>query len=315
MRRVALATADEESPKHLTGPHHPERPERVELILAHLRRCGLLEQLIPIQAQPAGLEWIELVHEPAYIRRVEQTCLRSEPVIDSMDTEISPGSYGAALHAAGAALKLCDAVVSGKASAGFAAMRPPGHHAEHALAMGFCLFNNAAIAARYLQKRHGLRRILIVDWDVHHGNGSQHAFEKDADVFYFSTHQYPHYPGTGAASEKGEGAGVGATLTLPMRAGSGDVEYRRAFEQALLPAALAFRPEAVLVSAGFDAHRDDPLGEIQLTEGMYGEMTRIVRRIAEESSAVGVISLLEGGYHPVAMPLSVESHLRALLQD
>jgi acetoin utilization deacetylase AcuC-like enzyme len=287
----------------------------VDWILARLESAGLLGRLTRVDSTPASLDAIGEIHEAGYVARVADACAAGGTFFDSMDTEISTGSYGAALHAAGAALRLCDEVVAGRADAGMSLMRPPGHHAERTEAMGFCLFNSVAVAARTLQKRHGLRRVLIVDWDVHHGNGTQHAFEEDPDVFYFSTHQWPHYPGTGAARERGRGAGLGTTLNVPMAAGAGDEEYRRAFEEQLVPAAAVFRPEFILVSCGFDAHRDDPLGGILLSEGMYGEMTRILRRIAADAGARGIVSLLEGGYHPVAMPASAEAHVRALLED
>jgi acetoin utilization deacetylase AcuC-like enzyme len=315
MRRVGIAVLPEGAAEHETGPTHPERPERIGWIFSRLRHSGLLGSLVPLEARPASEEWITEIHDPGYVRRVERSCRRGARVIDSMDTAISEGSYDAARLASGAALALCDAVVSGQVEAAFAPVRPPGHHAERDLAMGFCLFNSVAIAARYLQKRHGLRRILIVDWDVHHGNGTQHAFEDDPDVLYFSTHQYPHYPGTGAEGERGRGRGAGLTVNVPMPAGAGDGQFRRAFEDILAPAALEFRPEAILISAGFDAHRDDPLSDLLVSDGLYAEMTRLVRSIASEVSASGIVSLLEGGYHPEAMPRSVEAHLRALQED
>ena len=314
MGTVALATAAAGSPPHRTGPQHPERPERVDWILERLASAGLLDRLSRIESFPAPLEWIETIHDPGYVRRVEGACAAGETLLDAMDTEVSAGSYEAARHATGAALRLCDEVVSGRAAAGFSLMRPPGHHAERAEAMGFCLFNTVAVAARYLQKRHGLRRVLIVDWDVHHGNGTQHSFEDDAEVFYFSTHQWPHYPGTGAAGQRGRGAGLGTTLNVPMPAGAGDAEYRRAFEEKLAPAAREFRPEFILVSCGFDAHRDDPLAGIELSEDMYAEMTRHLAAIREESGARGIVSILEGGYHPLAMPDCAARHVGALLE-
>ncbi len=293
---------------------HPERSERVARILARLEADGVLPRLTPITAAPADRASIEAVHHPAYIARVEDAVASGELMLDSMDTGIGPGSFGAALEAAGAALQLCDAAVAGTIDSGFAAMRPPGHHAEFDEAMGFCLFNNIAIAARHLQRRRGLGKVLIVDWDLHHGNGTQHAFFADPSVFYTSLHQYPWYPGTGAAGETGTGAGLGTTLNFPMRAGAGDAEYLRAFTDRLLPAAAAFRPEAILVSAGFDAHRDDPLGAIALTDGMYTTMTRLLLELKTATGALGPISLLEGGYHMEAMPRSASAHLAALLE-
>ncbi|MGH7473424.1 MAG: histone deacetylase family protein, partial [Candidatus Methylomirabilales bacterium] len=196
----------------------------------------------------------------------------------------------------------------------FCAVRPPGHHAERARAMGFCLFNNVAITARYLQRRHGLGRVLIVDWDVHHGNGTQQAFYHDDSVLFFSTHQYPYYPGTGRATERGEGRGEGGTINVPMSPGQGDGEYREIFERVLVPAADTFRPEFVVISAGFDAHRDDPLAGMGLTEDGYAALTGIVAGIARRHSKGRILSCLEGGYNLKALAASVERHVMSLME-
>ena len=195
----------------------------------------------------------------------------------------------------------------------FCAVRPPGHHAETAKAMGFCLFNNVAIAARYVQKKYGLNRVLIVDWDVHHGNGTQHSFEQDPSILFFSTHQYPHYPGTGRATERGTGAGEGFTINVPMEAGDGDDEYHAIFLNVLLPAAEAFKPEFVIISAGFDAHRDDPLASMGLTEAGYSDLTGLVVGIAKRHAQGRLLSALEGGYNLTALGASVDAHLKVLL--
>jgi acetoin utilization deacetylase AcuC-like enzyme len=226
---------------------------------------------------------------------------------------MSPGSLTAAYLAAGGALASVDAIISKQVDHVFCAVRPPGHHAEAGRAMGFCLLNNVAIAARYVQKRYGLQRVLIVDWDVHHGNGTQHSFEDDSSVLFFSTHQYPHYPGTGRATERGQGAGEGFTIDVPMEAGEGDEEYRAIFQKSLVPAADAFKPEFVIVSAGFDAHKDDPLASMGLTEEGYADLTGIVAGIAKRHASGRILSSLEGGYNLPALAASVDRHIQALL--
>jgi acetoin utilization deacetylase AcuC-like enzyme len=314
MRPVGFIT-DPRFLEHLTGPAHPERPERLGAITARVSESGLGSDLTPIAAAPAGVPWISEVHDAAYVERVRRACERGSPVLDSMDTGISERSYEAALLAAGAGLAAADAVASGRVGAAFAAVRPPGHHALRDAAMGFCLFNNAAVVARYLQRRHALGKVFIVDWDVHHGNGTQAAFYEDPTVFYFSIHQWPFYPGTGSARERGEGPGEGSTLNAPMPAGSGDDDYRRVFDQQLLPALRSFRPDAVVVSAGFDAHRDDPLAGMRLTEAGFASLTRTVLEAAGDLCRGRLVSLLEGGYDLDALAASVEAHLGALLRD
>jgi acetoin utilization deacetylase AcuC-like enzyme len=226
---------------------------------------------------------------------------------------MSPGSLTAAYWAAGGALAAVDAIMNKQVEHVFCAVRPPGHHAEAGHAMGFCLFNNVAIAARYVQKKYGLTRVLIVDWDVHHGNGTQHSFEDDPSVLFFSTHQFPHYPGTGRESERGRGAGEGFTINVPMEAGEGDEEYRAVFRKSLLPAADAFKPEFVIVSAGFDAHKDDPLASMELTEEGYADLTGIVAGIAKRHAEGRILSSLEGGYHLTSLAASVDRHIQALI--
>ncbi len=300
--------------QHRTRPPHPERPDRLSAILDHLDRTGLREDLFLIEPRPAGTEWIEAVHDPSYVKRVESLCESGHAVIDSMDTEISHRSYEVSLLAAGGAMAAADAIMDGTVSHAFAAVRPPGHHALKDVAMGFCLFNNAAITARYLQKRHGLERILIVDWDVHHGNGTQDLFYDDPSVFFFSIHQYPFYPGTGARTETGVGEGTGFTMNAPMRAGQGDDDYLRVFENDLAARVAGFGPDFVLVSAGFDAHRSDPLGGMNLTEDGYDRLTGVVRSWAAAMCGGRMLSLLEGGYDLGALARSVESHLGRLLE-
>ncbi len=299
--------------EHDMGHGHPESPERLRAIVARLEASGLLAQLTRIAPAKAEDRWITKVHAPSYVHALNAHQPASGRVQLDPDTSMSPGSLAAAYLAAGGALAACDAVIRGEVAHVFCAVRPPGHHAEHNRAMGFCFFNNVAIAARYLQQQHGLARILIVDWDVHHGNGTQHTFEEDRSVLFFSTHQYPHYPGTGRATETGTGEGEGYTINVPMSGGEGDEEYVDVFERVLVPAADRFRPDAVIISTGFDAHRDDPLANMGLTEAGYAALTRIVADIAKRHSRHRLISCLEGGYHLTALAASVEAHVRALL--
>lgn len=300
--------------KHDTGAGHPECPDRLRAIMNHLITTPLWKTLHHLQPQRADVEWILTVHPEDYLKMIELRCAAGEPVLDEGDTHVCPASYQVALLAVGGVLLGVDEVVSGRVRASFCAVRPPGHHAESMRAMGFCLFNNAAIAARYAQKKYGLERIAILDWDVHHGNGTQQIFYDDDTVFYISLHQYPFYPGTGSADETGRGRGEGFTLNCPMRAGSGDREYREAFSRKVLPALHAYTPDLVIISAGFDAHRDDPLGNINLTEESFAWMTEAVRGVAEQYSKGRIVSILEGGYNLEALSRSVERHLITLAE-
>ncbi|WP_447979642.1 histone deacetylase family protein [Candidatus Nitrospira bockiana] len=301
--------------EHDMGVGHPESPARLRAIVSRLQDNGLVERLVPIQAVPVADEWILRVHAPSYLEMLKRRAPTIGRVSLDPDTSLSPGSLPAAYLAAGGALAAADAIMAGGVQHAFCAVRPPGHHAEHNRAMGFCLFNNVAITARYLQHRYRLSRILVVDWDVHHGNGTQHTFYDDPSVLFFSTHQYPHYPGTGLASETGEGRAKGFTINVPMRAGAGDDAYLEVFRTVLQPAAARFRPEFVIVSAGFDAHRDDPLAGMALTEDGYGELTRLVADLAKRHCGGRLVSCLEGGYHLPALATSVERHLLALLDS
>jgi acetoin utilization deacetylase AcuC-like enzyme len=299
---------------HDMGAGHPESPERLRAIVARLEQGGVMSRLVRIEPAPAADEWITQIHKPSYVAALKKHAPAGGRVMLDADTSMSPGSLPAAYLAAGGVLAAADAIMAGRVDNAFCAVRPPGHHAERDRAMGFCLFNNVAIAARYFQRRHGLARVLIVDWDVHHGNGTQHSFDDDPSVLFFSTHQYPHYPGTGGAEERGRGAGEGTTINVPMDAGEGDDEYRAVFQKVLLPAADSFKPDAVIISAGFDAHRDDPLASMGLTEDGYAELTGLVAQIAQRHSRGRILSSLEGGYNLQALPASVERHVMALME-
>jgi acetoin utilization deacetylase AcuC-like enzyme len=299
--------------EHDMGAGHPESPHRLRAIMQQLERSGTAEKVTRIEPRNAEEEWITQIHSPSYVAALTKHQPAHGRVSLDPDTSMSPGSLRAAYLAVGGALTAVDAIMRAEVEHAFCAVRPPGHHAETARAMGFCLFNNVAIAARYVQKKHRLKRVLIVDWDVHHGNGTQHSFEQDPSILFFSTHQYPHYPGTGRATEHGTGAGEGFTINVPMEVGDGDDEYHAVFVNVLLPAAEAFKPEFVIISAGFDAHRDDPLAGMALTEAGYSDLTGLVAGIARRHAQGRLLSALEGGYQLTALAASVDAHLKALL--
>lgn len=298
---------DERMLAHDPGHGHPERPDRLR-VLQH--RLAGVPGVVRMCARPASEDEIALVHTPALVERIAATAGRPCVILDP-DTRTSPGSWEAARLAAGGLLDLCEAVLAGDVANGVALVRPPGHHAERARAMGFCLFNNVAIAAAYLRRR-GIARVLIVDWDVHHGNGTQHIFEDDPDVLYVSTHQYPYYPGTGAMDEVGCGAGAGRTLNLPFPAGFGDREFARAFLEAIVPIATQFAPEFVLVSAGFDCDIRDPLGGLAVTPAGVSAMARACVELAETCAQGRIVGVLEGGYDLQAIVDGVDVLLATL---
>jgi acetoin utilization deacetylase AcuC-like enzyme len=300
--------------KHDAGRRHPERPSRLASVMQALEASATTPSMLSLDVQHDAEAWVATVHETDHIRTVAAACQHERAALDP-DTVVCRESYAAALKAVAGTLAAADAVMAGDISQAFCAVRPPGHHAEAHRAMGFCLFNNVAILARYLQQQHGLDHILIIDWDVHHGNGTQHIFEDDPSVFYVSTHQYPYYPGTGAATETGHGRGKGYTMNFPLPPGCDDAVYIDIFEQHLLPRALEYRPDAVLISAGFDAHRDDPLAQMNVTEEGYRRMTQVVKEIAATCSQHRLISVLEGGYDLDALGRSVTTHVNALQRD
>ena len=298
--------------KHETGIGHPENPSRLSFLMDHLEKKKYLPEMERMDPHNPSLEWVEKIHPREYIQMIEEFSRHAPSHLDA-DTVITSETYRVALLAAGGVLAGVDGVLEGKVKNAFCAVRPPGHHAEPNRGMGFCVFNNVAVGARYVQERYGLKKVLIVDWDAHHGNGTQKAFYSDPSVYYFSIHQYPFYPGTGRESEKGQGEGVGYTLNIPMFAGSGDLEYIEVFESILYPAALKFVPDFIFISAGFDGHKDDPLTNLNLTEKGFKRMTQVVKRLAEETCQGKIVSVLEGGYNLKALASSVEAHLRVLM--
>ncbi len=302
---------------HIPPFDHPESPDRLLALNRHIESAGIAPLLIPVTPDYPDDGEILRVHDPSYLRKLEMACRRGDLTLDAEDTYLDKNSYATALLSAGGAIAGADAVASGSADRAFCAIRPPGHHATRTEGMGFCLLNNVAIAARHLQERHGIARVMIVDWDVHHGNGTQEIFLADPSVFFFSIHENPSflYPGTGRRWETGTGDGEGTILNAPMPPGAGDGEYRLAFEQMLAPAVERFRPEVFLVSAGFDAHRDDPLADLEVTEDGFRFMTRFLATLANAYCGGRIVSILEGGYEPASLTRCVEVHLRELLSD
>lgn len=294
------------SPEYLEhdDPSHPENAGRLRAIVDLLRSSGAWGEAEQIAPQPLSEERLGRLHDPAYIQRVRELASLGPRYLD-LDTYLTPASYRVALLAAGGVVQAMEAVLDGGLQGALALVRPPGHHATPSWGMGFCLFNNVAVAARLALDEHGLERVLIVDWDVHHGNGTQEAFYHDGHVLYFSTHQYPLYPGSGSVREKGAGAGAGCMVNVPLPAGTGDAGYRRAFEQVLLPVAQRFQPQLVLVSAGFDGHWADPLATMHLTVRGFAHLAACVREVAEAFCPGRLVLALEGGYHPQALAYSV----------
>lgn len=299
---------------HDTGPCHPECPARLSAVMERLTDAfgNLLTPITPIEDTE---EWITRIHSPVYLEHVRDVCGQAPTHLDSGDTPVSQGSHRAALLAVGGVLAAVDAVARGDTVNVFCSVRPPGHHATRDAAMGFCIFNNIAIGARYAQDQHSLKKILIVDWDVHHGNGTQDAFYDDDTVLYFSTHRYPFYPGTGGEDETGAGEGNGLTVNCPISAGATNKEYVRLFEEKLLPAANDFAPDMVFVSAGFDAYENDPLGGMSVTTEGFARMTQIAKEIAVKHCSGRIVSVLEGGYDINGLAACVESHVKILLDS
>jgi acetoin utilization deacetylase AcuC-like enzyme len=319
---------------HNTGPHHPERPDRIRAIHRAVRAATLLDspdpfpdfsldlgpldrsgaKLLELAPSPADEKWLRLIHPQSHLDRIHRICELGGGVLDQGDTPVSPQSYEIARLSTGALLTCCDAVISRRARRAFSAARPPGHHAEPDRPMGFCLFANVAIAAKYLQHHHGVGKIAIVDFDVHHGNGTQACLESDPSTLFISLHQHPRtcYPGSGYEYETGTGAGQGFTLNIPFAPGSDDADYLAAFDSSVIPRIDAFKPEFILISAGFDAHRDDPLAQMDLSEEGFAEMTRRIVHASNHHCAGRIVSALEGGYHLRALARSAVRHLQEM---
>lgn len=322
--------------EHETGPHHPERPDRIRAIHRAVRVAGLIDspdpfpefqidlgierqnaiKLLDLTPEPADLKWVKTVHSESTIGFIQHMC-RVNGVLDQGDTPVEPRSFDTALLSLGATLKACDAVMSGQAKRAFAAARPPGHHAEPDRPMGFCLFSNIAIGAKYLQQKYGIGKIAIVDFDVHHGNGTQAVFEADPSVLFISLHEDPRtcYPGSGRDWEIGTGKGKGFTLNVPLEPGSEDDEYLAALQSKVLPRLDEFRPEILLTSAGFDAHLEDPLANLKISDEGFERITRTLVAVANTHCQGKLISVLEGGYNLGALGRSVVRHLIALSQE
>ena len=313
MTTTTALSADAICREHLAGRFHPERPERFDVVMEALSKAGVLDRMVRVDSRAIGEEELLLCHKPEYLAMAKRDVEQGRSALSTGDTEITSNSWDAAAHAAGGVLNAVDVVMAGRARNAFCAVRPPGHHATASRGMGFCIFNNVALAARYAQRRYGIERVLIVDWDVHHGNGTQEIFYRDPSVFFFSTHQWPLYPGTGRANETGQGAGQGMTMNFPFPAGSGRKEILGAVENSLMPAADGFRPDLVLISAGFDSRIGDLLGRFTLTDEDFADLTRRAMEIADRHAGGRVVSMLEGGYNLDGLARAAAAHVDALM--
>jgi acetoin utilization deacetylase AcuC-like enzyme len=300
---------------HTTGDYHPEVPDRLLSVYSGIEAAGLLSQLVLIPANMPDMRWIETVHDQHYIQRFEAACSAGKTVFDSPDNQMCPFSYETALLAVGGILDTVKQVVDGQLKNAFCAVRPPGHHAEVNRAMGFCYFNNIAIAARYVQLEWKIARVGIVDFDVHHGNGTQHIFEDDPSVFYYSIHQHPSfaYPGTGREFEYGKNLGHGYTKNSPVLPGQGDQEYKQLIQNDLLPAFAEFKPEVILASAGFDAHIDDDMSDMKLSTEGFSWIAQQLVDLADQYANGRLVSILEGGYSLKRLPELSRNHVEILM--
>jgi acetoin utilization deacetylase AcuC-like enzyme len=307
--------ADPRVKQHDAGPGHPEQPARFHAVINHFERVDLMLALSRIESRTASDDELALAHHRSYIELVKREIAQGRVQLSTGDTDICPASELCARLAAGSVLSAVDAVFERVVTNAFCVVRPPGHHANAARGMGFCLFNNVAIAARYAQQRYSAERVLIADWDVHHGNGTQDIFYEDGSVLFFSTHQSPWYPGTGEASEQGAGPGFGSTINCPFPAGAGGPEILAAFHTRLLPAAKEFKPDLVLLSAGFDSRVGDPLGLFRLADSDFAELTCMMSDLAADCCGSRLVSVLEGGYNLEGLARASEAHVRELLHE
>jgi len=298
--------------RHFPGPGHPEQPARFDAVLGSLDRAALTTRMLRIPSRPATDDELSACHTRPYIATVKHDVECRYEALSTGDTQLSAESLNVALAAAGGVLNAVDAVVERRAPNAFCLVRPPGHHATRDRGMGFCIFNNVALAVRYAQRRYGIRRVLIADWDVHHGNGTQDIFYEDGSVFFFSTHQHPWYPGTGRPDETGEDAGEGSTLNCPFPAGAGRAEILGAFQNLLVPAARDFQPDLVLISAGFDSRQGDPLGRFTLSDQDFADLTALMMEIASQHAGGRLVSVLEGGYDLVGLGSAALAHVQTL---
>lgn len=304
--------ADPGCKEHNTGDGHPEQAARFDVVLQALETEGLLDSALKLEPTIPDRAQLTRVHTARYLDLAKSDIEQGLDQLSTGDTSIGPHSWEAALRGAGSALAGVDAVLQGKVKRAFCVVRPPGHHASPECGMGFCILNNVALAARHAQAVHGLARVLIIDWDVHHGNGTQDTFYEDPAVFFFSTHQSPWYPGTGAAEETGAGAGKGTTLNCPFPAFSGRAEIFQAFNERLVPAMDSFKPELILISAGFDSRAGDPLGHFTLKDADFADLTASVIALAEKHCGGRIVSMLEGGYNLTGLASAAAAHVRAL---
>ena len=314
MSRKTGIVKDKRYLQHSAGFYHPESPKRLAAIYEMLENSNMSWKFVEIEPREATHEELAMVHSPSYIKFIAGTAGKDCVFLDP-DTATSPETYEISKLAVGGVINAIDSVVSGEVNNAFAFVRPPGHHAGRDTAAGFCVFNNIAVGAKHAILKHGMQKVLVVDWDLHHGNGTQHIFYNNPNVLYFSTHQYPYYPGTGGLDETGSGKGVGYTINAPLRSGAGDDTYVKIFRRILEPVALKFKPEIILLSAGFDTYYQDPLGGMRVTPEGFTAMTRILLNIADNCCGGRLVAALEGGYHIQGLTKSVKAVLEEMLDE